>query len=83
MQRMGEFLLHMALERAHEQGVKASLLVRYGDLREELKAVAEDQHVSAVVLGKPQGEDSVFNYEELTMLAAEIEGETEADVHIL
>jgi nucleotide-binding universal stress UspA family protein len=83
VKKMGEFLLDMAQERARKQGVMSSLILRYGDLRDELKAVAHDQEIAAVALGKPVGEDSVFSLEELKALAAEIEAETGAKVYLL
>jgi len=83
MRKMGEFLLHMALERAQAQGVRASLLVHYGDLREELKAAARSEDVSVVALGRPQGEDSVFTQDELRDLAAEVRIETGLEVVVL
>lgn len=58
-------------------------VVRYGELRQELKAAARDQNVAAVVLGKPIGEESTFSLEELEAFAAEIEAETGVQVYIL
>jgi nucleotide-binding universal stress UspA family protein len=62
MERMGEFLLAMAQERAQEQGVAADYILRYGDLRRELVAAAcdEELNIVLVVLGKPSGEESAF-----------------------
>lgn len=83
MRKMGEFLLHMALERAQAQGVRASLLVRYGDLCKELKAATHSEDVSVVALGRPQGEDSIFTDDELRDLAAEIGIETGVEAVVL
>ncbi len=83
MEKMGEFLLAMAQERAQKQGVVAGYILRHGDLGEELKAAVRDQHATAVVLGKPAGDESVFALESLQAFAAEIEAETGGQVYIL
>ncbi|NIQ77785.1 MAG: hypothetical protein GTN93_06785 [Anaerolineae bacterium] len=82
VKKMGEFLLDMALERAQKQDVAVGFVLRYGDLREELKATAHDPKVAMVVLGKPASEGSVFSQTELEALGAEIEAETGAQVYI-
>jgi nucleotide-binding universal stress UspA family protein len=83
MEKMGEFLLAMAQERAQKQGVAASYVLRHGDLRAELKAAVLDQNVTAVVLGKPAGVESVFALESLQTFADEIEAETGVQAYIL
>jgi len=74
--KMGEFLLLMAQERAHEAGVEASLITREGDLCEQIKAAAVEEGVDLVVLGRPTDETSRFKLEALRAFAAEIEEET-------
>jgi len=76
MSHMGEFLLVMAQERAQKQGVAASYVLRRGELREELKAVAREEKVDLVVLGQPTGKGSAFMPTDLEAFAAEIEAET-------
>lgn len=76
IERMGEFLLAMAQERAREAGVEASLTTREGDVREQIKAVAVEEGVDMVVLGRPSDETSLFKLEALQAFAAEIEEET-------
>jgi nucleotide-binding universal stress UspA family protein len=83
MEKMGEFLLAMAQERAQKQGVEADYILRHGDLREELKSAARESDVSLVVLGKPAGAESAFVPTGLEALAAEIEAETGTPVCIL
>jgi nucleotide-binding universal stress UspA family protein len=84
MEKMGEFLLAMAQERAQKQGVPASFILRHGDLRKELMAVASQQpDVTAVVLGRPAGAESAFVPASLEAFAAEIKSETGVEVHIL
>jgi len=83
VRKMGEFLLDMARERARKQGVTAKVILRYGNLRAELKAIACDPNITAVVVGKPDSEESTFTLVELKALAAEIEAETGAKVYLL
>jgi nucleotide-binding universal stress UspA family protein len=83
MDKMGEFLLDLAQERAKSQGVCPELILRSGDLRQELKAATRELDVGVVVLGRPGGEASAFSLEELQEFAAEIEAETQAKVQIL
>jgi nucleotide-binding universal stress UspA family protein len=81
--KMGEFLLLIAQERSLEQGVTASTLVHKGEVREELKKAALEEGVSLVVLGKPAGEESVFELVSLQAFAAEIEAETGVETRIV
>lgn len=76
IERMGEFLLAMAQERAREAGVEASLITRQGNVREQIKAAAIEEGVDLVVLGRPADEASRFKPEALQAFAAEIEEET-------
>lgn len=76
IERMGEFLLAMAQERAREAGVEASLITRQGDVREQIKAAAIEEGVDLVVLGRPADETSRFKLEALRAFASEIEEET-------
>jgi nucleotide-binding universal stress UspA family protein len=76
MEKMGEFLLAMAQERAQKQGVAASYVLRHGNLRRELKAAAREEVVDLVMLGQPAGTGSAFASADLEAFAAEIEAET-------
>jgi nucleotide-binding universal stress UspA family protein len=82
MERLGEFLLEMARERAAEQGVSADAILRHGVLPEELAEVAREHQVDSIVLGKPV-EGSVYSLEELESFAADIEARTGSQVLIL
>jgi nucleotide-binding universal stress UspA family protein len=83
IEHMGEFLLAMAQERAHEEGVEASLVTRKGDVREQIKAAAVEEGVDLVVLGRPAEEASRFKFEALRTFAAEIETETGVETRIV
>jgi nucleotide-binding universal stress UspA family protein len=83
IEHMGEFLLAMAQERAHKEGLEASLVTRKGDVREQIKAAAVEEGAALVVLGRPTDETSRFKLEALQAFAAEIEEETGIPVVIL
>ena len=76
MDKMGEFLLAMAQERAQKQGVAADYVLCHGDLCRELVTTASELDVTLVVLGKPAGEESAFALASLEAFAAKIEAET-------
>lgn len=80
---MGEFLLLMAKERAANENVEARILIREGELIEELMQAALDEGVSLIVLGRPIGEGSVFKLAELEQLAERMETDTGINVQIL
>jgi nucleotide-binding universal stress UspA family protein len=82
MEKLGQFLLEMARERAAELGVSADVILRHGVLPEELAAVAIEYHVDTIVLGKP-AEGSFYSLEELQSLAAQLEANTDSKVRIL
>lgn len=83
VQNMGEFLLAMAQERAESQGVSVRCICRRGPVRNEIKAVAREEGVDVVVLGRPAGEANTFTVEGLKALAAEIEAKTASQVVIV
>jgi len=79
VERMGEFLLAMAQERAREKGLEVQVIIREGKTREEIKAAAKELEVDGVVLGLP-AEEGVFRKQALQAFAREIEEETGAEV---
>lgn len=83
MEKMGEFLLLMAVERAQKQGVEAHHLIRRGNLAEELKVVVEEEGITLVVLGRPSEDSaSAFSLARLQDFADGIKEETGVDVWI-
>ncbi len=83
MEKMGEFLLAMAQERAQKRGVTAHYILRRGDLREQLKQAAREPDITLVVLGRPGDAESTFVPASLEAFAAELEAETGKPVQIL
>jgi len=81
MDKLGEFLLLMAIERAQKQGVTAGQIIRHGKLREEFEAAASAPDISTVLLGKP-GEGGLFSMESLEAVAAEIKEKCQVEVLI-
>jgi hypothetical protein len=82
MERLGEFLLEMARERAASQGVVSQAVVRHGSLPEQLEAVVSDLKATTVVLGKPV-EDGAYSLDHLQGFARDIEATTDAKARIL
>jgi nucleotide-binding universal stress UspA family protein len=83
MQRMGEFLLAMACERAAAQGVEAEMCLHHGPLVEALEQAAREEGVDAIAFGRPVGVDSSFSLKDLQDLAARIEKDTGIKTYIL
>lgn len=83
LEKLGEFLLAMACERAASHGVKAEAIVRQGQLAEALKEVAVAEGVSLVALGSPSGEYSRFEIDALEKFAADITEATGVETQII
>lgn len=62
---MAEFLMAMAVERAHRKHVKARPLIRHGDFAEELVKAAVEVGASLVVLGRPGDDEAGEHLEAL------------------
>ncbi len=81
MEKLGDFLLLMAQERARKNGVVAEPLLRHGYLQPEFIAAAGTAEISTVLLGKP-GEGGSFSMESLEVVAKEIEEKCQVEVLI-
>jgi nucleotide-binding universal stress UspA family protein len=82
MEKLGEFLLEMARERAAGQGISAEVILRHGVLPKELAAAATEYEVDSIVLGRP-AEGGVYSLEELEAFAADIKAKTGSQVLIV
>lgn len=82
MDKMAEFLMLMAVERAEKRGVPATYIVRHGVFSEELKDTVVEEGITLVVLGRPRGDESAFALSGLTALAKNITAQTGVDVWI-
>jgi nucleotide-binding universal stress UspA family protein len=75
MEKLGQFLLEMARERAEAQGVAAETAVRHGLPGQEIKSAAQEYDVDLVVLGRPV-EGGRYSQEGVEAFAQQIETET-------
>ena len=76
VEHMRRFLERTARKQALEAGLRASIVVRVGSLREQLKVVGIDEDIDTIILGNPCEATSLFKREALLVLANEIEEET-------
>lgn len=83
MERMGEFLLALACERAAAQGVAADACLRDGPLLKALESAARDEGADAIAFGRPAGPESSFSLADLQRLAAKIQQDTGVETYIL
>ena len=82
MERMGNFLLAMACERAAKQGVEAQPILRHGSLASALQEVAREEEVTLIAFGRP-AEESVFQLTGLEELARRLERVTGVPTEII
>lgn len=83
VEHMLTFLRTTAQEQARQAGVRARVVIRTGNLREQIKTVAREEQVNLIVLGSPAGNSSLFVREALHALAAEVEEATGISVLVL
>lgn len=83
MERMGEFLLALACERAAAQGVQAEICLRHGPLIEALVSAAREEGADAIAFGRPAGPASSFSLEDLERLTTKMEQDTGIETYIL
>ena len=82
MDKMADFLLAMAVERAAKEGVETTAIIRHGNFVEKLKDTVASEDITIVMLGRPGEEESAFRLNQLKELANNIEKETGVDVWI-
>ena len=82
MEKMAEFLLLMAQERAAKANVTAEAVVKSGTLRDVLVETASEHNANCIVLGSP-AEQSRFALEGLQKLAAEVQEASAVEVKIV
>ena len=83
LEKLGRFQLVMAQERATAQGMVAQAIVRQGQLRAELVAVAKEIGATLIVMGRSLGSDAAFEDAALQVFAADLQTETSVEVRIL
>jgi nucleotide-binding universal stress UspA family protein len=82
MDKMAEFLMAMAVERAEKMGKEADYIVKHGKFVEELEETVREEDITLVVLGRPGDEESAFQLGGLRELARRIADETGVQVWI-
>jgi len=83
LEKLGRFQLVMAQERAAAQGIMAQTIVRKGQLRAELIAVAKEIGATLIVMGRSLEPDAAFKDSALQIFAAGLQAETGVEVRIL
>jgi nucleotide-binding universal stress UspA family protein len=83
LEEMGRFFLLMATERASEQGINAHSVIRKGSVKQEIKEAVVEEEATLVVLGRPTGNQSAFQFESLQAFADEIADETQVQTVIV
>jgi len=76
IKHMQRFLERTARKQASEAGIRSTVLVRVGSLREQLKIVGIEENIDTIILGNPYEATSLFKREALLAIANEIEEET-------
>ena len=83
MEKMGEFLLLMAVERSQKQGVEARYVIRRGKFGEQIREAIKEEDATFVVLGRPaEGSKSAFNLDRLQSFADSLKEEMGVEVWI-
>jgi nucleotide-binding universal stress UspA family protein len=83
LEKLGQFQLVMAQERAAAQGIVAQAIVRKGQLRTELVAAAKEIGATLIVLGRSLGPEAAFEDAALQVFATDLQTETGVEVRIL
>ncbi|MGD8405440.1 MAG: universal stress protein [Anaerolineales bacterium] len=82
LREMGEFICLKAQIEAEREGVQANVVVREGNVTDEIVALCHDIQAEFVVLGQPQGKPTtnIFDQERLQEFSQTLETQTEAKV---
>jgi nucleotide-binding universal stress UspA family protein len=83
LERMGQFQLAVAQERAAVQDIQVQTMVRRGRLRSELALAAQELGATLIVLGRPSRQTAVFEHDTLQAFAAGLRAETGIEVRIV
>ena len=83
LEKLGQFQLVMAQERAKAQGITAQTIMRHGHLRTELVSVVKELGATLIVMGRSLGPDAAFEDSALQVFAADLQKESGVDVRFL
>ncbi len=81
--KMCDFLMLMAIERAEAKGKEATCLVRQGAFVKEIEKVVREEGITLAILGRPEGHASRFALHQLEELAEQLEADTGVPFRIL
>ena len=82
LREMGEFICLKAQIEARREGVQANVVVREGNVTDEIVALCHEIQAEFVILGQPQGKPTtnIFDQERLHKFGQTLETQTEAEV---
>lgn len=82
LHEMGEFICLKAQIEARREGVQANVVVREGNVTDEIIALCNEIQAEFVVLGQPQGKPTtnIFDRDRLQEFGQTLETQTEAKV---
>jgi nucleotide-binding universal stress UspA family protein len=83
LDEMGDFMLTMAIERAHNAGIQASSIVTHGQFGKILVQIIQEHAVDVVVLGMTRVESSHLPPDYIEKLAMDFSREMEIDVRLV
>ena len=83
LNRMAEFLMTMAVDRAKAQGLSSRSLIREGEFRAELLSALQEEQARLLILGRPGVDDGRFALDHLSELARRLQEESGIPVRIL
>jgi len=82
LREMGEFICLKAQIEAEREGVQANVVVREGNVTDEIVTRCHEMQAEFVILGQPQGKptNNIFNQERLQKFSQMLETQTGAEV---
>ena len=83
LNRMAEFLMTMAVDRAKAQGLSSRYVIREGEFRAELLSALQEEQARLLILGRPEEDDGRFALEHLSEVARRLQEESGIPVQIL
>ena len=83
LEKMGQFQLAVAQERAAAHDIQVQTMVRRGRLRSELVSAAQELGATLILLGRPSQHTAVFEHDTLEAFAVGLQAETGIEVRIV
>lgn len=82
IKEMGEFILLDAREKAHQQGAQAEMVIKDGQVGEQIIDLTQELDAQYIVLGKPvhDNENNLFSRKKYQDFVDHLSQETQADV---